>query len=282
MRRRNVILGLLGSLLAAPYAGIGQVTRKLEFEVASVKPSLATGPGTSMRGLPGGRYSVTNATLKMIMIAAFGVRDYQILGGPKWMESDRWDIEAKAAADTVPATAGPRDPSVPDRGLLMVRSLLEDRFRLKIHREVKDAPIYELVIAKSGLKLKSSVDQAPVVNTPDIPPDGGTPHGLMRLNPRGNLEGNAVPLSQLAPVLSDLSGRLVVDKTGLAGLYDFKLEWAPDLGPTAPGVSEPAPSADPRASLFTAIQEQLGLKLEPARGPVEFIVVDSVDRPSDN
>jgi uncharacterized protein (TIGR03435 family) len=259
---------------------------KPSFEVTSVKPSAAGDNRVAMRVQPGGLYVVTNATLKMVMVSAYGVRDYQISGGPSWIATARWNIEGKAAEGSIPPRAGPADPSVPDPLMLMAQSLLEDRFQLRTHRETHEAPVYELIVAKTGHRMKFSGDQEPVVFSPDLPHRGGPPRGMMRLNLRGELEGNGVSVAQLAQMLSEqaISGRPVIDKTGLKGLYDFKLEWTPEVGPAAPGISEPAPPpADPSGpSLFTAIQEQLGLKLEPAKGPTEFLVIDSVARPSEN
>jgi uncharacterized protein (TIGR03435 family) len=187
------------------------------------------------------------------------------------------------------------DPVIPGHAMpLMVQSLLEDRFRLKVHRETREVPVYELMFAKAGNagpKLKLSADQGPVEDgaLPQPGPGGPAPRGSLRLNPeRGYLEGNGIPVAELAHILSEqgVLSRPVIDKTELKGLYDFKLEWTPEpgLGTVASGVSEPPPLfADiSRPSIFTAIQERLGLKLESVRRPVEVLIVDRAEKPGGN
>lgn len=190
---------------------------KPSFDVATVKPSPAAGSGIAVRTQPGGRFTATNATLKTLISIAYNVWDYQISGGPNWIASDRWNIEGKAAEGNIPPGTGPPDPSVPDPGLLRLQSLFEDRFQLKMHRATKQSPVYELVLAKTGAKMKLSADQEAIVFTPDVRQGGGPPRGMMRLNPRGNLEANGVPVSRLAQMLSEPSilGRPVLDKTDL-------------------------------------------------------------------
>jgi uncharacterized protein (TIGR03435 family) len=283
---KGMLLGAVGIAVIAtvPPLECQAPSSKPSFEVASVKPSTAGDNRVAMRIQPGGRFIVTNATLKMIIVSAYNVRDYQISGGPGWITTDRWNIEGKAEEGSIPARTGPPDPTVPDPLMLMTQSLLEDRFQLKMHRETREAPIYELVLAKAGSKMKLSANQEPVATTPDAPQRGGPPPGMMRLNPGGNLEGNGVAISLLARMLSEqpITGRPVIDKTGLKGLYDFMLEWTPEA--VMPGLpAPPSPSADTSGpSLFTALQEQLGLKLESAKGPTEFLVIDSVGRPAEN
>jgi bla regulator protein blaR1 len=254
---RSVLLGAAGILavitpvrLLESQAPAG----KPSFEVASVKPSSAGDNRVAIRAQPGGRYTATNATLKMVIGSAYRIRDYQISGGPSWIATDRWNIEGKAEEGSIPPGTGPPDPSVPDPLMLMVQSLLEDRFQLKAHRESRDAPVYELAVAKTGPKMKLSANQEPVVFGPHVPQGGGPPRGMMRLNPRtGNLEGNGVPIATLAQILSEqaISGRPVIDKTGLKGLYDFTLEWVPEAGLAAPGISEPAAAACRQFKAFT-------------------------------
>jgi uncharacterized protein (TIGR03435 family) len=181
---------------------------------------------------------------------------------------------------------------------LMLQSLLEDRFQLKIHRETKELPVYDLAVAKGGPKVKLSEDQSPFrppergAAPPPPPQRGGPmPRGSMRMG-RGDLEATALPLTSLINALSQQLGRTIVDKTGLQGLYDIKLQWTPDALPSGPagsggpagirGPNEPPPPDPAGPTIFTAVQEQLGLRLESSKGPVEIIVIDNVERPAAN
>ena len=256
---------------------------KPSFEVATIKPSTSGDNRIAILVQPGGRFVATNATLKMLMGTAWRVRDFQILGGPNWAGTDRWNIEAKAEAGSIPPPTGPPDPTVIPPLMLMLQSLIEDRFQLKIHRETKELPAYELVVARGGPKIKPSEDQSP----PSLgqPPQRGgpMPRGNMRMG-RGDLEANGVPVSNFILGLSQQLGRTIIDKTGLKGLYDFKLQWTPEFagGPVVPGGPEPPPPPADGPSIFTAIQEQLGLRLESTKGPVDVLVIDSVQKPSEN
>ncbi len=226
---------------------------------------------------------VSNAPIRMLITFAYDIRDFQLAGGPSWMNTERYDILAKSDrsdnSDNTPVD--PRKMNDAQRMKLQedmrqkVRALLADRFELTIHREDREGPVYALVPAKGGSKLK------PVQES-----ESG-PVGL-RMG-RGQLTGMAAQIPMLTNILSGQLGRPVVDKTGLTGKYDFKLEWTPDQGPAGAPADpskggEPAPvSTDPDGpSLFTAIQEQLGLRLESQKGPVETIVVDRIEKPSQN
>jgi uncharacterized protein (TIGR03435 family) len=270
----------------------GSAQTKPSFEAAAVKPSISGDNRVAILGQPGGRFVATNATLKMLMGVAYRVRDFQISGGPSWVATERWNIEAKAEEGSIPPPTGLPDPTVPNPLMLMVQSLIEDRFQLKMHSETKELPVYELVIAKSGSKMKLSEDQSPFRppergSPPPSPPQRGGPtlRGSMRFG-RGELEANGVPLFNFIQALSQPLGRPVIDKTGLKGLYDIQLQWTPELGqgPVVSGGPEPPPpppdSSGP--SIFNAIQEQLGLRLESAKGPVEIWVIDSVQKPTEN
>src|ERR1051325_11764054 len=170
---KQLLLVIVTIALAAIFI-YSQQPDKPSFEVATVKPSGTADNRIMIMGQPGGRFVVNNATLKMVMGVAYRVRDFQISGGPNWINTDRWNIEAKAEDGSIPPPKGPPDPRVPDPFSLMVQSLLEDRFQLKIHRETKELPVYELVITKSGSKMKLSADQSPE----KLPERGSPPAAL--------------------------------------------------------------------------------------------------------
>jgi uncharacterized protein (TIGR03435 family) len=269
--------------------------QKPSFPVASVKPGLAGDNRSGGVGVePSGRFFATNATLKQVMLNAYRVHDYQILGGPSWIETDRWNIEAKSEPDSIFLAT---DVTGVDQLALMLQSLIEDRFQLKVHRETGFFPIYELVVGKDGLKMQLAEDQTPRGSgrAPATPPPR-LPNGLPALTnfasrwvftPSGmNFAGKAIPLGRLVNLLVNVTNRKVIDKTGLTGLYDINLEWTPDnleapFTPTADRVQVSASLTGP--SLMTAIEDQLGLRLvSTTGGPVEVLVIDSVQKPSQN
>ena len=253
------------------------------FDVASVKPSPPDASGSMISGPMPSRFTTQNATLKQLVMYAYGVRDYQVLGGPAWASSDGFDIAA-----TYPGGKAPDPMSVS----LMVRTLLQERFKLRTHTETRDQPTYELVFSRQDGRLGPSLRRsdtnceaemaarkgAPVAFSP-----GGVPTCMMITTPR-TIQGGTRTLPMLAAALSGRVGRPVTDRTGLTGNFDIVLEWTPDPGaPVMPGRSESTPSPAPAAdavSIFTALQEQLGLRLASTRSPVEVVVIDAVERPS--
>jgi uncharacterized protein (TIGR03435 family) len=236
------------------------------FEVASIKPGDPNSEIFRIGNMPGGRFTANNATLKMLIQTAYDVRSHQISGGPNWLDSAKYDIDAKPDN----ATPIPDGPAGGPRVRLMLQSLLEDRFNLKLHRELRDEPVYELTIAKGGLKLKEAANSLKQQQRG------------MRIG-RGQLTGTAAPIVILVNVLSQQLGRSVIDKTGLAGQYDFELKWTPDVGQAQGGPADAGPPPDLGGpSLFTALQEQLGLKLESTKGPVDVLVIDRAEKPSEN
>jgi uncharacterized protein (TIGR03435 family) len=301
MRTGNtaLLISLLGVLIAAaPRLSLSQSAQeKPKFEVASIKPNLTPTGGTSIRGEPSGtRITMTRVPVKMVMSFAYRVRDFQIVGGPDWINVDRYDIEAKLEDIGKPRPILPPDPNVPDEMALCIQSLLEDRFQLKAHKESRDLPVYELTATKGGSKMTLAADQSmPQLPKPGDPPPprpepGARPGrgGLfIQRTPAGfTLKATGVSLAQFISNISQLVGRPVVNKTELnSGLYDIDLEWA-DNGPSggpplAPG-TESAPSDTSGPSIFTALQEQLGLRLVSAKGPVDVVVIDSVQKPTAN
>ena len=201
-----------------------------------------------------GRFKAINATVSFLIQYAYGIKDFQLSGGPGWMDSDKFDIDATGEkAD---------DRQFPQ----MMRSLLTDRFQLKFHRDTRTLPVFDLVVTKDGPKFKHATDTEVA----------GTRGG------GGQITVSKGTLANLASLLSNILGRKVTDKTGLAGDYDMTLKWTPD-DYQPPPLKPNGPPPDPNSpSIFTAVQEQLGLKLESSKGPVEVIVVDSVQKPSEN
>jgi uncharacterized protein (TIGR03435 family) len=294
---------------------------KPSFDVISIKPSapLGNGPVSIGGGAQGDRFTMNNATLRMLLQRAYQPPgnavlggQLQIIGGPGWMESERYDVQAKAdcSGGTLPRA----------QLQLMLQSLLEDRFKLKAHLETRELPVYELVVGKDGPKIKRSADQTPAVPLfvapepcapaaaqPPLPlgrgapfaPGGAPPRGsaYMSLGTSMTLRATGTQLQVVIGMLQMQLGRKVLDKTGLDGLYDFQLTFSPEgldspfgrgLPLPPPGAAGPAggappqpTAAEPVPSLFTAIQE-IGLKLESTKGPVEVLVIDSVEKPTEN
>jgi uncharacterized protein (TIGR03435 family) len=263
--------------------------------VASVKLNTSgceNGRGGGRGGAPApGRLSVKCITLRDLIQAAYGTfasgpnpdqRLLQLLGSPGWVESDTYDIEAKPAGSaTIDQIYGP-----------MLQGLLEDRFKLKIHRETRELPVYALTIAKSGPKLQASKEGSctPIdLSHQSLHPIPGQPPtvfcGRTSFKSSGNrMNVDAFGVSMASFAGKTLSSRLdldrpVIDRTGLEEIYDVHLEFSANNRASGPGISE---SADLDPSLFTALQEQLGLKLSPDKGPVDVLVVDRIERPSGN
>jgi uncharacterized protein (TIGR03435 family) len=310
-------------LLLGPFAAFAQTLPS--FEVASIKPAAPQGPGRmmiGMRGGPGtpdpGQITWTNVSIKDIVRYAYDVKDYQITG-PSYIESERFDIHAKVPAGTTEAQARQ-----------MVQSLLAERFKLTLHHSTKEVPLYALVVAKNGPKLKEAAD-APPPSDGGGPAPGGPPlidkegrpmlpkggRGAMMMIQNGKLHmmANGQNMAGFVNMLSNQVDRPVVDMTELKGKYDIDIEFAPDMarmamkmggmgvpppgamgggpgpmgagaGPVGGGPGGEGPSAqEPQgaASLFTALQEQLGLKLEPRKGPVDLLNIDHVEKaPTEN
>ncbi|HXP87210.1 MAG TPA: M56 and DUF3738 domain-containing protein [Bryobacteraceae bacterium] len=269
-RVASCVLALLGFVIAGALAprwiAFAQQPQSA-FEVASIKPGDPTDQRVGIHLQPGGRFATTNATLQILIGFAYDVRPHQISGGPKWLASDNFNIEAQPDPDA-PISPGPA--GAPELRL-MVQSLLADRFKLLVHRETKEEPVYALVLANGGPKLKEAEANAKIPG--------------MRLG-WGQLTGTAVPMSLVAQSLSLRLGRSVIDKTGLTGSYDFDLKWTPDPAQAAalgaPG-PDAAPPPDPNGpSIFTAVQEQLGLRLESTKGQVDILAIDHAEKPDAN
>jgi uncharacterized protein (TIGR03435 family) len=285
-----------------------------QFEVASIKPDKTAGGMMRIMFSPGG-FNGDNIPIGDLIKTAYGMQDNQIIGAPSWLNSDHYDVEAKMDGETAEAVHKMNEEDARHARQQMLRALLADRMKLVIHRETREQPLYDLVVAKGGPKLQESKPGDTYPNGIKGP-DGVAHGGMMRMG-SGEVTGQGLPISGLARLLTMQLGRTVVDKTGLTGKYDFTLHWTPDEsqggmfrgpgpgpgpGSAAGGAAAggPAPAGAPVAggpgaapptdnssrdsgpTIFTAVQEQLGLKLESTKGPVEVIVIDHIDRPSEN
>jgi uncharacterized protein (TIGR03435 family) len=238
-------VALPGILLAQPQTA---AVDRPAFEVASIKPHLpGPGPMRVTSSAENGRINYVNMTLKGCIRAAYGLRPYQISGGPAWFASERYDIVAKAAGRATEEQMMP-----------MLQALLADRFKLAVHHESKELPIYVLVVAKNGPKIHEVKD-----NGDGAEIDSDDEHPITARN---------VSMTQLAGILSrgSQTDRPVFDQTGLKGVFNFALRFATD------------DASGDTPDIFSALQEQLGLKLVPSRGPVEIFVIDHVEKPSVN
>jgi uncharacterized protein (TIGR03435 family) len=231
------------------------------FEVVSIKPNRSGLSSSGSTTRTGGGYVGTNLTLHQLVIEAYRLRPFQVIGGPGWIKLDRFDINARAPE----GTTGRPDP--------MLRTLLADRFKLRVHPETKQERVYALVLARTDRRLGPKL-------TPSAKECGAGASCGMNVNTSttaATLSGVAQPLSRLATALSGFGvDGIIVDRTGLAGNYDMELQWTPDAIRSA---AAGTPAGD-GPSLFTALQEQFGLKLESARGPVEYLVIDSAEQPT--
>jgi bla regulator protein blaR1 len=263
----------------------------VSFEAASIKPNLSGESNTSVRRLPGGRFTATNVPVALLVQMAHQLQLFQMQGVPAWLRTDRFDIVAKLEGDPPPPPVG---STLSDPMMLALQAMLADRFKLSAHWETPELPVYALVLARADRKLGPSIRPAAVdcdaaaaasaaaakegrnvsPNTPDRVSCGFR-------NSRGRIMFGGYPMTFFANGLANEVARAVVDRTGLAGNWDFELTYTRD-SVRRPDVTEPAPAnADPDgASLFTALQEQLGLKLESTTGPVRVLVIDRIEQPS--
>src|SRR5579863_5278049 len=265
MRQSIALLSILAAVVCAPAQTSG--TRPA-FDVTSVKPRAGGDQYLAFRGDAGGVH--LEGPLTFLIRYAYASQDYQLEGGPGWIHSDNYVVEGKAAG-----THSPQEMRS------MLQALLEDRFALKMHRETKEGSIYSLLVARKGSKMKPWVEGSCVNPVPGKPLESGTIACGYRPGP-GTLDSQGVSVAVLADFLSSIMGRPVVDKTGLPGRFDFHLEYRIDQA-TAGFQGAPDPNADDnRATIFTALQEQLGLLLKSDTGPREYLVIDHAERPSEN
>jgi uncharacterized protein (TIGR03435 family) len=276
-----VVLCSLTASLAAQRSGP-------RFEVVSVKPNDSVGQAGIISG-PNrpGEFSFINIPLATIITEAFNLRDYDIVGLPAWTRSAKYDVIGKYPAGASPAT----------QHLQMIQNMLADRFQLKAHREFMERTVYTLIMARADRRLgpmlvPSSVDCVKwyAENKPQRGAAGKSlvsPSGLrdacMMAAQRNWMVGAAQPISRLASFLQNRLSARVVDQTGLMGTFDIDLAWTADADIETLGPGLPAnPAAPLSGNIFTAVEEQLGLKLEPSKERVEVLVIDSVERPTPN
>ena len=258
--KRPLLAALLATTLSVTR---GQPPAAPAFEAATIKSSTPGKIGGGLNLSPA-RIRIVNSSLKFCVQMAWDVKEFQVSGGPRWADTDRYDIDAVAAS-----------PFQKGEFRTMLQALVADRFGLVIHRETQDKAGYVLIKARNGPKLP------PPTEDPDI---------MFSRTPSGDtiLKATSASMSQLAEALSSRLNTTVVDRTGIEGRFDVSMQWTPDptseplISKSGMPVPPPPPDAVPGPSIFTALQEKLGLKLEARKVPVEVIVIDQAHRPSDN
>jgi uncharacterized protein (TIGR03435 family) len=295
----RAVIAAIALLAVVPVRqSVAQSTARPAFEAATLKLNTGCNAGRSVP-MPG-RLSLKCTTLRTLLRTAYGTfangpmlraARMDVLGGPPWLDSDMYDLDAKAEAGApLDQMAGP-----------MLRALLEDRCKAKVHKDTREVPVYALTVAKGGAKmLPTKAGSCTPLDINHLParPGTGEPQqnfcGVMSTRNTASgmtADGKGLTMAELAArLLSGTVDRPVIDKTGLAGMFDIHLEYAPDNtmgvsarlnGEDAPALAAP-PSDAAGLSIFTAIQQQLGLKLSPEKGPIEVLIVDSIERPSEN
>jgi uncharacterized protein (TIGR03435 family) len=271
--RRGLLLAAVGMTVAAPVFGqtVAAGAKTPAFEVVSIKPN-NNAHGMGIR-IVDDRYSAMGGSVKGLIQYAYNIRmTDQVSGVPSAIDEARFDVEAKVNEEDIAALKKLPPDQAAEQRRLMMQAMLAERFKLQVHHETKEAPMFALVIAKGGFKLKDADPNNTYANGMKGP-DGVGRKGMMMMS-SGKLTAQAIPISSLAANLMGQVHRVVVDKTGLTGKYDFTLQWSPD--------ELQGGGQDAGPSIFTAVEEQLGLKLEPIKGPVDTIVVDHVEMPTEN
>ena len=270
-------LGMLLIVLAAAALPLAAQSSAPRFDVASVNPTLGSSGMQLWNVMPSGRFIATNSQLRGVIVNAYGVTHDRLLGGPDWINSDRFDIQASAPAGTSESTM-----------LTMLQTLLADRFGLVLRREAREMAVYSLVIASNDRRIDKSLLPVDCKATGTESKalvgkgDARACSWLLTRKPGTGMstyQSGGVTLDELAKTLGQRVGRPVINRTGLAGEFQFELSWLQDL---QAGAADAPAAANAGPSLFTALQEQLGLKLESSRSPVEMLVIESVERPTPN
>lgn len=243
------------------------VTSPMKFEVASIKPADPHFTGVSASRDAGEGLDVRNISVRNLITLAYSLRDFQLKGGPSWIDSESYDVIAKAPGATdIAQESIDRRKTRFERVQERLRSLLADRFGLVVHRESRDQPVYFLTIAKNGTKLVA------------VPSPNGPPR---KEEGRGRSQGFAVPIEMLVATLSNAAHLTVIDRTGMTGRFDYALKWDPSSAFLSANPDAPPPDAS-ALTLFAAVQEQLGLRLEPGKAPIDVVIIDHVEHPSAN
>jgi uncharacterized protein (TIGR03435 family) len=265
MRKSAALL----SIIAAAACAFGQTaTTRPAFDVTSVKLRAGGAQYLAFRSDPGGVH--LEGPLRFLIRFAYAAQDYQLEGGPGWIESESYVVEGKAATT-----------HTPQEMTTMVQALLEDRFGLKLHRETKDGPIYSLVVARKGSKMKPWVEGSCVDAAAGKPVEPGMTACGYRPG-LGTVDAKGVTVTVLADFLSAIMGRPVIDMTGLTGRFDFRLEYKIDQATAGFQAAADSNADDSRATIFTALQDQLGLQLKSDTGPRVYLVIDRAEKPSEN
>jgi uncharacterized protein (TIGR03435 family) len=244
-----------GVLLSAALSAQAPNIDALQFEVASVKPNTSGSQNSNMQLHPGGRVTGTNVALGGLLRTVFNLQPHQLINAPEWIDTARFDIEAKPDREI-----STREDTLAPELLAMLRNLFAERFQLIAHREMRDTSVYALVTARTDGSLGPHMRRSQV--------DCEAVRCRISTN-AGRIVGTGTTIAELMRRLSPTLGRPLVDRTGLSGPFDLELKWSPD---------QTADTAGP--SIFTAIQEQLGLKLESQRAPIEVLVIDRLERPT--
>jgi uncharacterized protein (TIGR03435 family) len=271
---------MAGAVLAIVIAATPVLRGQASFDAASVKPNRSGFPGGNTEFRPG-QFIARNQTLRVLIVEAYGLEDFRVIGGPDWVASERFDVEARA---TSPVT---RTQAMP-----MLQALLADRFALRVRVEPRERPVYAMVLnrpATLGPRLRAADPAACVdrgAQPPRVPAGERPSCGILPMT-TGRLSGHSVRLDQLATQVAPLLRRVVQDHTGMNGLFDVDLEW--EIGEEQRAAlarllpDRPPPPLDPdKPELIGAMREQLGVRLEPRTAPVPVLVIDAAERPSEN
>lgn len=263
-----IILAITGSALRTSAQTVAATDARPEFEVTSVRVNTTGLPSGSLSGTDRARFSARNVTVNLLIRLAWQVREYQILGGPAWLNSDRFDIAATSL-----------DEVENDQMMLMLQKLLEDRFKLTTRHETRELPVYALVAAKGGPKLHAG--ECVDIDRLSSSPVSSVPCGHIRIFTNGLDGQTSMPL--LINPLSDMLARPVIDETRFMGPFDVHLRWTPDGSTPGDHSGDSLPATDGSdPSFFTALEEQLGLKLESRKGPVETVTIEHAEKPAGN
>ena len=272
---------LLGFVLAVGFLRTGAVAQAAAVPAAPAYDVVSVKPDKSSSGMMRVRFgdvtfSAENLTLKGLLSMAYGVREDLIFGSPGWADADHFDVEAKVLDGDAKALAKLTNEQREE----MLQAALKDRFQVQAHPETRTLPVYELMPAKGGLKMKVATPGDAYAN--GIKGFDGVSHaGMMSFGP-GKLIGQGITMTQLVDNLAVRLQRTVIDKTGLTGNFEITLMWADDSGPRGGGAPDNGANADAGPSIFTAVQEQLGLRLQATKGPVKVLVVDKAEKPAEN